>query len=305
MVESNTSSNLFNLSDNAISALKKANLVQQIINLREKVIVDSDLRNLCDQISDLSETITKLVTTNQQMNSELTIVKVVNSKLEKRETDLEKNQAKSEQYSRRNIVKFEKPTRLTVHSKALTDNIFCNLTSHEVISGNIIFVSSLYLRMYLQILHQISLKFLKETGQILIKKKLATANQQMNSELAIVKLVNSKLEKRETDLEKNQAKSEQYSRRNNVEFSNIPNDIPNNQLESMVIQICRELSVEVDHNDIECCHRLPVSRYSQSDNKRVIVKFVNRKHSETLFYKKKSISSKDFSNIKYIFVLCH
>ena len=37
--------------------------------------------------------------------------------------------------------------------------------------------------------------------------------------------------------------------------------------------------------------------YSRSDNKKVIVKFVNRKHSEILLYKKKSISSRDFSNI--------
>ena len=90
MDERNTSSNLFNLSDNAISALKKADLVQQIINFRGKVIIDSDLRNLCDQISNLSETITKLATPNQQINSELAIVKMVNSKLEKRLTDLEK-----------------------------------------------------------------------------------------------------------------------------------------------------------------------------------------------------------------------
>ena len=72
MAESNTPSNLFNLSDNAISALKKTDLVQQIINLRGNVIVDSDLRNLCDQISNLSETITKLATANQEINSEQT-----------------------------------------------------------------------------------------------------------------------------------------------------------------------------------------------------------------------------------------
>ena len=95
MVESNTLGNLFNLSDSAINGLKKADLVQQIINLRGKVIVDSDLRNLCDQISNLSETITKLATANQQINSELAVVKVVNSKLEKRVIDLEKYQAQS------------------------------------------------------------------------------------------------------------------------------------------------------------------------------------------------------------------
>ena len=106
MVESNTLSNLFNLSDNAINALKKADLVQQIINLRGKIIVDTDLWNLCDQISSLSETITKLATVNQQINNELTIVKAVNSKLERRVTDLEKNQANLEQYSRRNNEEF-------------------------------------------------------------------------------------------------------------------------------------------------------------------------------------------------------
>ena len=92
MVESNTSSNLFNLSDNAISALKKADLVRQIINLRGKVTIDSDLRNLCDQISNLSQTITSLATANQQINSELAVIKIVNSKLEKRVIDLKKNQ---------------------------------------------------------------------------------------------------------------------------------------------------------------------------------------------------------------------
>ena len=90
MVESNTSSNLFNLSDNTISTLKKADLVQQIINIRGKDIVDSDLHNLCDQISNLSKTITKLATGNKQINSELAIVKMVNSKLEKRVIDLKK-----------------------------------------------------------------------------------------------------------------------------------------------------------------------------------------------------------------------
>ena len=75
MVESNTSSNLFNLSDNAINALKKADLVQQIINLRGKVIVDSDLRNLCDQISNLSETIAKLGTAKRKSVVNLLLLK--------------------------------------------------------------------------------------------------------------------------------------------------------------------------------------------------------------------------------------
>ena len=53
---SSSLSNLFNLSYNAISALRKADLVQQIIDPSGKFIVDSDLRNLCDQISIFFET---------------------------------------------------------------------------------------------------------------------------------------------------------------------------------------------------------------------------------------------------------
>ena len=42
IIESNPSIKLFNLSDNAISALKKADLVKSIISCRGKVTVDSD-----------------------------------------------------------------------------------------------------------------------------------------------------------------------------------------------------------------------------------------------------------------------
>ena len=86
IVESNISWKLFNLSDNVISALKKACVVHQIISLKGKVTVDSDLQNLCDQISNS----TKLATASQQINSELAVVKVVNSKLEKSLIDLKK-----------------------------------------------------------------------------------------------------------------------------------------------------------------------------------------------------------------------
>ena len=95
IVESNILWKLFNLSDNAISALKKACVVHQIIILKGKVTVDSDLQNLCDQISNS----TRLAMASQQINSELAVIKVVNSKLDKSLIDLEKTTP-----SRSNIV---------------------------------------------------------------------------------------------------------------------------------------------------------------------------------------------------------
>ena len=122
-------------------------------------------------------------------------------------------------------------------------------------------------------------------------------NKKLQSDITIVKNVNRKLEDKIVYLEKNQAKGEQYSRRNNVEIPGIPNSIPDNDLENTVISICRDSGVEIDPKDIEGCHRLPLSRNSRGQDERVIVKFVNRKHSEALLKDKKRISSKSFNHL--------
>ena len=122
-------------------------------------------------------------------------------------------------------------------------------------------------------------------------------NKKLQSDIAIVKNVNRKLEDKIVYLEKNQAKGEQYSHRNNMEISGIPNTIPDNDLENTVISICRDSEVEIDPKDIEGCHRIPLSRNSRGQDKRVIVKFVNRKHSEALLRDKKRISSKSFNHL--------
>ena len=45
--------------------------------------------------------------------------------------------------------------------------------------------------------------------------------------------------------------------------------------------------------DIEGCHRLPICRNTTKTTKRVIVKFVNRKHSEAMLQLKKDINFKN------------
>ena len=49
--------------------------------------------------------------------------------------------------------------------------------------------------------------------------------------------------------------------------------------------------------DIEGCHQLPLSRNSRGHDKRVIVKFVNRKYAEALLKDKKRISGKSFGHL--------
>ena len=50
--------------------------------------------------------------------------------------------------------------------------------------------------------------------------------------------------------------SDQYSRRNNVEISGIPQSVSDNQLEEKVVNILKAIDVNITTNEIEACHRL-------------------------------------------------
>ena len=79
------------------------------------------------------------------------------------------------------------------------------------------------------------------------------SNEILSSQFIFVKKVNNLLKKCVLELEKSQAKSKQYSRRNNVEISRIPQEILNN-LEDKVIHIYKDAGIKIGHMDIEGCH---------------------------------------------------
>ena len=68
--------------------------------------------------------------------------------------------------------------------------------------------------------------------------QIRAANEKITSELVIVKNVFVNLENRIVNLEKLQAQAERYKRRNNVKISEILNEIPDDDLENHVIEIC-------------------------------------------------------------------
>ena len=143
-------------------------------------------------------------------------------------------------------------------------------------------------------LHKLSNQIHKITEAI---DQISLENRKLTSELIITKNVNNRLEERIINLEKNQAKGEQYSRRNNVELSGIPNSICDEDLENTVINISKESRINMDTRDLEGCHRLPLSRNSRGHDKKVIVKFVNQKYAEALLKDKKRISGKNFGHL--------
>ena len=85
-----SSTNVLNLSESALNSLKKSDLVQNILDLKGKVIVDTDLHKLSDQILKLTETIDQISTENRKLTSKLVITENMNSRLEERIINLEK-----------------------------------------------------------------------------------------------------------------------------------------------------------------------------------------------------------------------
>ena len=121
-----------------------------------------------------------------------------------------------------------------------------------------------------------------------------STNETLTSELTVVKNVNNILENRIVNLEKRLSKNEQYGRHNNVEIFGVSNQIPDQDLEENIIKICKDSDVNISHLDIDIgCHRLPLGRNTTNTTKRVIVKFVNRKHSEAMLQRKKDINKKN------------
>ena len=63
--------------------------------------------------------------------------------------------------------------------------------------------------------------------------------------------------------------------------------MPDEDLENNVIKICKNSNIIINPADIEGLHRLPQVRNSTTDNKRKIVKFINRKYFELMLRSKK------------------
>ena len=80
---------------------------------------------------------------------------------------------------------------------------------------------------------------------------------------------------------------DQYSHRNNVETSGIPQSVNDNQLEEKVVNILKATDVNITTNEIEACHRLG------KKNKNVTVRLINRKHCLKALRKKRKLKAID------------
>ena len=69
-----------------------------------------------------------------------------------------------------------------------------------------------------------------------------------------LKMKCGKLRNKVAILEPNHNDLAQYGRCNTVVFSGIPENVPDNNLESTVISLLSDIDVQVESRDIEACH---------------------------------------------------
>ena len=67
--------NLLKMSCDDINSMRKKDLVEQIEKMKGKVIFDSHVKDLCNQIEKLTESLNQVTTANEKITSELVIVR--------------------------------------------------------------------------------------------------------------------------------------------------------------------------------------------------------------------------------------
>ena len=127
----------------------------------------------------------------------------------------------------------------------------------------------------------------KSKGQLIeLIEKLSSENEALKGIQSFMESANKKFEKLERDLNK----SLQYSRRDTIETTGIPEDVTQNNLEEDVKKVFSAAGVKVhgdnlEHRDIQACHRIGRKGVT-------IVKFVNRKFAREGLYKGKNLKGK-------------
>ena len=87
------------------------------------------------------------------------------------------------------------------------------------------------------------------------------------------------LEEKNYELEKEMNVFQQYNRRESVELSGVPADIPQHKLEYFIIETLRRIGVNnLSSYDVAACHRLR-SKFKNEKVPRVIIRFTNRKRA--------------------------
>ena len=132
-----------------------------------------------------------------------------------------------------------------------------------------------------------------------ISKELAELRKSYNkleSNVAITKAVNESLKNQILMQERQCWNNAQYSRRETLEISGIPEYIDDGELEWKVLTVLSKLDVNVDPANVEACHWLK----SNNKGKKVILKLPRRKDSDEIRRVRRKLKTTDLKPIEII-----
>ena len=114
--------------------------------------------------------------------------------------------------------------------------------------------------------------------------------KQMEAQAATSKLLISKIEK----LEKQQIRSDQYSRKETIDMKGINPELPDREVEKKVLKVLNSIKSETDQpftpEDIHACRKL-------KNKKIVICKFVSRRRMRANINNRSKLKGKDLTSI--------
>lgn len=89
----------------------------------------------------------------------------------------------------------------------------------------------------------------------MLKKDMSDLKRYLNH---TIKWDKDELWKANEQLERDLMKFKQYNRRENLEITRIPDNIPDNRIEEVTLKALREIGLQINHYDIVACHRMSV-----------------------------------------------
>ena len=127
----------------------------------------------------------------------------------------------------------------------------------------------------------------------MILSELRKYYEELEPDVIITKQVNTKLCDKMKFLERQCWANEQYSRRECLEISGVPESVTVNDLEGKVLKLLEKIDVEVHPDHTEACHWTK----SNAGPKKVIIKMSQRKDADKIRRAKKELKGLNLPSI--------
>ena len=133
-------------------------------------------------------------------------------------------------------------------------------------------------------------------------QQLVISNRNLNTEVKKLKDDNDDILNSRYNIEAEMIRNNQYNRRENLEFVNIPEAITQKELEPLLIKIFNSMNIPIQSYDIAAVHRIGTSNSNHPRN--VIFRFINRKNAIHVLKNKKLLKTTgDKFKINSLFVI--